>query len=165
MKIIDWTRFLKVWKADPTKERFIMELIKSDFKKIRESILSGNKVIIRFYEGLRIEILFLNEIGQFDIKKVVKDFAKIREYNLQTQEMLELAESIRTKLNDDPEKLKEFDEWINSKLNHPLYEIKFILGNEVLRSISGIPYYLVETYLTGFLRGYQLEINPEKIGD
>lgn len=162
MKIIDWTRLLKRWKDDPSKEKFILELIKSDFNIIRDNLLNGNKVIIRFFEGMRIEIRFLNEIGRFDPKKVMTDFNKIREYNLQTQKMLELAEEIRTKLKDYPDKVREFDEWINSKLNHPLFEINFILDNKVLKSVSGIPYFLVETHLTGFLMGYKLDVNPEE---
>lgn len=162
MKIIDWTRILKTWKDDPSKERFVIELIKNDFNVIRENVLSCNKVIIRFFEGLRIEIRFLNEIGRFDPKKVSKDFNKIREYNMQIQELLKLAEKIRIILKDYPDKIKEFDQWIDSKINHPLFEISFILDNKVLKSVSGIPYFLVETHLEGFLLGYKLEIDSER---
>lgn len=162
--IIDWIQSIKNLKSDPAQEDMVFETFTNDLQRIPDSVCNGDQVIIRFIEGFRAEVRFLNEIGFVDPKKFSKDFNIIRQYDLQSEKLMELRDQLADKLKDYPEKIAEFDEYIKQKLEHPLFEINYVLNNKVLKSFSGIPYLHVHMSLMGMLMAfYQDDETSKKI--
>ncbi len=121
--IIDWIQSIKNMKSDPAQEDMIIKTFTTDLERILEGACNGEWIIIRFSEGFRAEVRFLNEIGLVDQKTISKDFNIIRQYDLQTEKLLELRDQLADKLKGYPEKIGELDEFIKQKLEYPLFEI------------------------------------------
>lgn len=153
MKIIDWTRIIKSFQNGANKENSLA-IIRDDFNAIRENLFHGHKVIVRIAEGLRLEVRFIYEIGQLDIKKISRDFNLIREYNQRAQQAQELIEKMRETLKDDREALEDFNAYIDQKMNQPLFELNVVRENKVYKSISSIPYEIVIAYIEGLVESF-----------
>lgn len=160
--IIDWTQSIKNLKSDPTQKDRIIEAFNSDLKRILESACKGDLIIIRFSEGFRAEVRFLDRIGLVDPKKITKDFNLIRRYELQLEKLKELRDQLADQLKDSPEKVAELDEYIRRKVEHPLFAINYILDNKVVKSFSGVPYLNVHMSLLVMLIAFYL--NEESSG-
>lgn len=92
--------------------------------------------------------------GFVDLKTISKDFNKIRQYDLQTEKLMELRDQLADKLKDYPEKIAELDVYIKRKLEPPLFKITYVHNNKVLKSLSGIPYLHVYMSLLGMLTAF-----------
>ncbi len=152
--IIDWTNTIKTLKSDPSQENIFFETITNDLRRIPDGACSGDLVIIRFSEGFRAEVRFLNEIGFPDLKSTVKDFHTIRQYNLQVEQIGELREKTGELLKDYPEKMAEFDKYINQNMKQPLFELNYVLDNKVVKSFSMVHYLTVHMSILGMLTGF-----------
>ncbi len=152
--IIDWIQPIKNIKSNPAQEDLIFETFMNDFQRILEGACHGDPIIIRFSEGFRAEVRFLNEKGLVDLKTISKDFNIIRQYDLQTEKLMELRDQLADQLKGYPEKIDELDEFIKRKLEHPLFEINYVLNNKVVKSFSRIPYFHVHMSLLGMLAAF-----------
>lgn len=152
--IIDWTNSIKTLKNDPSQENMVFETFTNDLRRILDGACNGDLVIIRFSEGFRAEVRFLNEVGFPDLKSTVNDFNKIRQYNLQIEKIGELRDQAAELLKDYPEKSLEFDKYITQNLEQPLFEINYVLNNKVLKSFSRVHYLSVHMSILGVLMGF-----------
>ncbi|HEX3044665.1 MAG TPA: hypothetical protein VHY08_07905 [Bacillota bacterium] len=152
--IIDWTNSIKTLQSDPSQENMVLETITNDLRRVLEGACKGDLVIIRFSEGFRAEVRYLNETGVPDIKSTIKDFNKLRQYNLQIEKIGELREQVTELLKDYPEQLAGFDQYITQKLEQPLFEINYVLNNKVEKSFSRVHYLVVHMSILGILTGF-----------
>ena len=155
--IIDWIQSIKNLKSDPTQKDRIFEAFNSDLERIFESACKGDLIIIRFSEGFRMEVRFLNRIGLVDPKKITRDFNLIRRYELQLEKLKELRDQLADQLKDSPEKVAELDEYIRRKVEHPLFAVNYIHNNKVVKSFSGVPYLNVYISLLVMLLTFSLD--------
>lgn len=142
---------------DSAQKDKIIETFNTDLQRILEGACKGNLIIVRFSEGSRAEVRFLNRIGFADPKKLSKDFNLIHRYKLQTEKLMELRDQLADKLKDYPEKVVELDKSIKQKLEHPLFEINYVLNNKVVKSFSGVPYLNLHMSLLGMLIAFYLD--------
>ena len=152
--IIDWIQSIKTMKSDPAQEEQMIESFVKDLRRIMESVCHGDRVIIRFSKGFRAEVRSLNERGLLNLKTLTKDFNKIRQYDLQIEQLRELRDQLAEDLKDHPEKIGEVDEWLKRKLEHPLFEINYVLDQKVVKSFSRIPYTHIHLSLLGMLAAF-----------
>lgn len=155
--IIDWTQLIKNLKSDPTQKDKSIEAFNSDLERILKGACQGELIIIRFSEGFRMEVRFLNRIGLIDPKKITKDFNLIRRYELQIEKLNELRDQLANQLKDYPEKVAELDEYIRRKVEHPLFAINYVLNNKVVKSFSGVPYLTVHMSILLMLSAFYLD--------
>ena len=155
--IIDWTQSIKNLKSNPTQKDRIIEAFNSDLERILEGACKGDLIIIRFSEGFRAEVRFLDRIGLVDPKKITKDFNLIRRYELQIEKLKELRDQLADQLKDYPEKVAELDEYIRRKVEHPLFAINYIHKNKVVKSFSGVPYLTIHMSILVMLSAFYLD--------
>lgn len=148
--IIDWTKKSSILTN-------IISEVKDDVNSFEEKIWSGESIILRIKDGLRLEILPYIDTKEFDIKDISKNFNEIYESNKLKQEAVEAERKFRESIKDNPDIIEKFDELL--KLRMELDSVKCDVNiietinnkSKTIKTISHLTIPMVKIYVLGFI--------------
>lgn len=168
--IVDWINGIQTIITGLSDKDSALGDIEKDLDNIIGAIYRFDTVIIRLYEGIRLEIQPEYQQGAMNIRTFTKDFNEIKEYNelinKKNEIEQELLDAVKTK--NDPELLRKTEEFIKLK-NEPqwLFSINIVMTEQnksrVEKAINTVPRHAVKSYILGFLKS--LGIEPENKSD
>lgn len=163
--IVDWISGIQTITTGLSDKDSALGDIEKDLDNIIGAIYRFDTVIIRLYEGIRLEIQPEYQQGAMNIRTFTKDFNKMKEYNELVNKKNEaeqhLLDEIKTK--NDPELLRKTEEYI--KLNNEpqwLFSINIVMTQQnkshVEKLVNTIPRNAVKSYIRGFLKSLGIEL-------
>jgi len=153
--IIDWNKNISKVIAENNTDA--LNDIESEFKNIPDLLLKQESIIIRFIDGLRIEIEPTLDFGRtMDIKTVSKDFNTRLKFNTLSKQQEDVKNQLLEASKDKPELTEMLNKYFeaNEFLDGYLYRVNLVKttdnNSKCLKTLD-IPISSIQSYILGLL--------------
>lgn len=162
--VINWSRKILAFLNEAAEHDEMVEAMKKDLEMIQSALFGGEKVILVFVSGSHFEIYPLFEKGEADIRGITRDFNEIYRYNSLKNKIAEIEEKLKEALQNDPESLAKFEEFVEFRRNSPLFRMDLYKDRMLQKAYKRITYRDIETYICGVLAGLGIRIESRYAG-